>query len=713
MKAPFQRGKHIARLAIAFSALPIAALAGETNIAKPQELPVTVVNGQAGQSSLTLNGNVEVLRNADLIKFGQVTLGDALSRFGSVVVISGKNGEQEITLSGLGSGYTQILLNGSRAPRGFSLDSLPAGNIERVEIIRSASAEAASRGIAGTLNIVLKRVAAVKQSTYLKASVSRGWIQGSAVEGTYSSSDEGGSFFVQVSDRKTLVERRAVSERSSLFEGLQRDAIETVTGPATVHESVFAPKLEWRDSTRSLGFDTLIQISRQERFSRHEELPLTPPAEILRGDVSTAIGRDAYSATLTYRDNAFTEKASLEAKLTASTSERVSEGVQVFNDGTGVASQRALSYPSKDTSLSAKGKLGADLSSISSFEFGGQLDSVNRDEREVLTGAYLLESAYKITILDAALYGRWMGKWADADVQMGIRQEQLTLGYEDSVGKRLRRDFQFIAPQLSWGQRFGDELPSLNVALTRSMRVPDESDFSTRTYYSTFNRRSAPDQQGNPALRPELASSLEISLATPKKAVLDVRGSISFKALEDVITNEVFQEGSTWIMRSVNVGRGRIILADVSMRRRFSIESAKAYEVSYSASANASYSSVALPEGRHSSIPNVVPYQVTLNADLKKRGEDSWSTGVSFVYRALQSYEEAGGAQILNEPRRLLDFYASSSITKSLNVRLSVSNALQGSSTRSFVESSVGKRYVDVTRTNDGPTIRAALEWAI
>jgi iron complex outermembrane receptor protein len=73
------------------------------------------------------------------------------------VTIQGRPGRGgAIRLRGLGSGYTQILLDGERVPAGFSLDSLAPEQIERIEILRAPTAETGARAIAGTINIVTR-----------------------------------------------------------------------------------------------------------------------------------------------------------------------------------------------------------------------------------------------------------------------------------------------------------------------------------------------------------------------------------------------------------------------------------------------------------------------------------------------------------------------------------------------------------------------------
>ena len=59
-------------------------------------------------------------------------------------------------MRGLGSGYTQILLDGERVPPGFSLDSITPEQVERIEILRAPTAETGARAIAGTINIITR-----------------------------------------------------------------------------------------------------------------------------------------------------------------------------------------------------------------------------------------------------------------------------------------------------------------------------------------------------------------------------------------------------------------------------------------------------------------------------------------------------------------------------------------------------------------------------
>jgi iron complex outermembrane receptor protein len=59
-------------------------------------------------------------------------------------------------LRGLGNGFTQILIDGQRVPPGFSVEQLTPEQIERIEILRAPTAETGARAIAGTINIITR-----------------------------------------------------------------------------------------------------------------------------------------------------------------------------------------------------------------------------------------------------------------------------------------------------------------------------------------------------------------------------------------------------------------------------------------------------------------------------------------------------------------------------------------------------------------------------
>lgn len=106
-------------------------------------------------------------------RFEPLTVGDALKRVPSITFLSDILESDGVRMRGLDPGYTQVLINGDRVPggeadRSFFVDRIPAELIERVEVVRSSSANRSGDALAGTINIVLRDALAL-DGGYIRA----------------------------------------------------------------------------------------------------------------------------------------------------------------------------------------------------------------------------------------------------------------------------------------------------------------------------------------------------------------------------------------------------------------------------------------------------------------------------------------------------------------------------------------------------------------
>lgn len=97
-----------------------------------------------------------VIGREDIDRHGDATLGEVLKRLPGVTLGGAPGRGAGIRMRGLGGGYTQILIDGERMPPGFSVEQLTPEQVERIEILRAPTAETGARAIAGTINIVLR-----------------------------------------------------------------------------------------------------------------------------------------------------------------------------------------------------------------------------------------------------------------------------------------------------------------------------------------------------------------------------------------------------------------------------------------------------------------------------------------------------------------------------------------------------------------------------
>src|SRR5690349_6916790 len=173
---PSQRGAWRAALALAWAAAPVAAqvsagdpaVPGTDGISPPAaSVPaggaakldrVEITGGRADEVQERRQSTAAkiIIGRDEIERFGDSTLGEVLKRLPGVTIQGRPGRGGAIRLRGLGSGYTQILLDGERVPPGLSLDSLAPEQIERIEILRAPTAETGARAIAGTINIITR-----------------------------------------------------------------------------------------------------------------------------------------------------------------------------------------------------------------------------------------------------------------------------------------------------------------------------------------------------------------------------------------------------------------------------------------------------------------------------------------------------------------------------------------------------------------------------
>jgi outer membrane receptor protein involved in Fe transport len=161
------RTKLFALTALAPLAFASAAFAADDSaVATAPEAPATV-------EELVINPGVTFRDRTDSAapvlsydqeyfqRFEPVSAGDAMKRVPSVTFLSDVLESDGARLRGLDPAYTQILINGEQVPganadRSFFVDRIPAELIERIEIVRSPSANRSGDAVAGALNIVLR-----------------------------------------------------------------------------------------------------------------------------------------------------------------------------------------------------------------------------------------------------------------------------------------------------------------------------------------------------------------------------------------------------------------------------------------------------------------------------------------------------------------------------------------------------------------------------
>ncbi|MEP4102005.1 TonB-dependent receptor plug domain-containing protein, partial [Paraglaciecola sp.] len=163
------------RLAIAVGAattamtLPSSAVAQE---AVEEVEKISVTGSRIKRTDLEGSSPVQVIMRTDLIASGITNIGDILQEIPAVAgagtntaINNGGSGAVRVSLRGLGSARTLVLLNGRRMPASgtgadasVDLSAIPTAVIERVEVLTDgASAIYGSDAIGGVVNIITRQ----------------------------------------------------------------------------------------------------------------------------------------------------------------------------------------------------------------------------------------------------------------------------------------------------------------------------------------------------------------------------------------------------------------------------------------------------------------------------------------------------------------------------------------------------------------------------
>ncbi|MDR7194131.1 TonB-dependent receptor plug domain-containing protein [Luteimonas terrae] len=149
----------------------------------PKQLDAVVVQGEIAYRNRT--PDIEPVLSYDLEyfqRFEPSTVGDMVKRVPGAAFVGSDIMEYDgVQLRGLGGGYTQVLINGKKVPgagddRSFWVDRIPAEMVDRIEVLRSNSANRSGDAVAGAINIVL-RDAYEFDGSYLRVGVNR-WDDG-------------------------------------------------------------------------------------------------------------------------------------------------------------------------------------------------------------------------------------------------------------------------------------------------------------------------------------------------------------------------------------------------------------------------------------------------------------------------------------------------------------------------------------------------------
>jgi iron complex outermembrane receptor protein len=501
----------------------------------PTELaPVEVTGSRPDDTSERRQSTAAkiVIGREEIERFGDSTLGDVLKRLPGVTMQGRAGRGGAIRLRGLGSGYTQILLDGERVPPGFSLDSIPPDQIERIEILRAPTAETGARAIAGTINIVTRdgyrrrvndvRLTLARENGALQPSAS--WTRNvSSGAWTINYSLSAYHFDHDSSGVTTTVDTLPPDGTVTL---LQQDSGRVRVRGEGVHAT---GRLQWR-SEGETDTVTLTPIAFYNRGRSQRDGVLVQSIGVDPVPYDTSHGDADYASSLLRLNGQWNHRLGsggrVETRAGIGQSRQPSDSVRTEQTGGALSRTLVDRKRTRDDSISGSTKLVETLREAHSLVAGAEIEAIRRNDMRTTTqdGAPLLTEfgdtvSASSTRLAAYAQDEWTvtPNWA---AHAGLRWEGIatrgTVGV-DVPDARNRSSVWSPLLHAVWkpDPKGRDQV---RISLTRSYRSPTLAQLIARPAVNLryplpgANTPTQPDRAGNPDLRPELATGIDVAL---------------------------------------------------------------------------------------------------------------------------------------------------------------------------------------------------------
>lgn len=662
-----------------------------------------------------------VIGRDEIERMGDGSVGEILQRLPGVVVGGRPGRSSSVRLRGLGTGYTQILVNGERLAAGMTLESISPEQIERIEITRGPTAETGAQAVAGTINIILRdgtEARARPDTVHLR------W--------SHDDRDDLGASWnrsVQIDDFSYTLSAHAYRNRS-VDEVVQHTVEKTaLTGGTPTLDQTHRTRTETRRDAVHLGGRLQWRLGPGESFALMPFVMQTRARTGVEQTLDTAVGTGDFTRAAQDGSSRFSLarlNAQWQTRLAPGTRLELKGGVstsrstgQSLRDEYGVpvavqsttetraAAQRARALATgstdpllrqldddrsgRDNWLSTSGKVTQSLGEgRHQVAFGWELERGRRDDERTLrqtaggTTTTLggdLGDDLNVRTLRRALWvqDEWAAtpQWA---VQPGLRWEAITTR-SDRADAPVDHRSSVVTPLLHavWRPEEGGR-DQVRFALTRSWRAPTLAQLvGRRTESVGSNLATNPDRAGNPDLRPELATGLDIAYEHYLPAGGLVSVGVFERRIDQLIRTRTALESvngtDRWVARPQNVGEARTRGLELEARGRLAewLDQPEAPRVELRGNVSVFHSRVDGVPGPDNRIDQQPDWSGSLGADWRVR---DWplTLGASVTYTPAYAVQVDALQRSTTDTRQVIDAYALWSFSPALQLRLSVSN---------------------------------------
>lgn len=640
-----------------------------------------------------------VITREDLLRFGDGNLADLLRRLPGVTPGGRPGRGGEIRMRGMGGGFTQILVDGERMAPGFSIDQIPPEQVERIEIQRAPTAETGARAIAGTINIVLREPLA-KKLNELRASL--GLDHGHWQPNLAWTRNDSFSPALNYSLTTVLNSQRRADDIDTQVRLIPDDG-----SPAQLRTQR-GESLDRRDSLN-------VNARLAWRLGEGESLTLMPFFVVAKGENDSRYaqtGEPRYQAVQTHGDGHFHmlragamymrklgEDVRLDLRANGGRTELRNDSTRLESGGS--QDRRQDDHVSnRDDNLHLNTKLSVQTASEHAWVSGAEFEWGQRDNTRTslqngapLVGLGDFGDQLSARTLRGAVYTQdeWQAnpQW---NLHAGLRYEQIdSRGQAGAALGEVHNVSRVLSPLLHalWKPE-PKSRDQLRMSLTRSYRAASLNDLIARPVFNSQfpsgpNTEYAPDSAGNPYLKPELATGLELAwehylsrggLMSANLFARDIRGLIRRTlTLEDTQLNGA--DVQRWVSRPRNLGNARTYGLELEAKARVDelFDEVPAALVPLQLRANLSLFSSKVDgiPGPHNRIDAQPRFTSNLGLDYRLPGGD-WSLGANWSYTPEILIQQTEILTSRTSKRVVFDAYAAYRVNASFSLRLNLSN---------------------------------------
>ncbi len=632
--------------------------------------------------------NTVVIRHDEITSFGVVTLGEVLKRLPGITVGQTQGKETEIRMRGLGAGYTQVFLNGQPTPQGFSLDSIAPELIERIEIMRTPTAEYSAQAISGVINIVLiNRVRTGQREFKIGATRDNGKY---SPDLNVQLSDHGKGFSYSLAAGLSHNEYEKPSEwvdqitdANGVLKQLHRTS-QQFKGDSNIF--TISPRINWiRDDVDTISFQSLLKIEKRNSVYDEHTARLFGESPIYISNYQQ-LTREIYQ----FRGDLnwvrkLQDDAKIDNKIGVNYNKRSSHNSNLVDATTDDNKYyRNVNSLSREKGVFAVGKYAKNTEDGHSFIIGWDGSLHRRIENRVQTDTFykvakqnFINEEYDAAVSRLAFYAQ--DEWilnSHKSIYVGVRWEGLQTESKGNAIETVHNSYRVWSPifQLVW------KLPSsksdqIRIGLARTYKAPSTVDLMPRRFSTTYNSEVQPDTQGNPQLKPELAQGLDFAYERHYTGGGIISAGASVRYIDDVILRVLSHDADKWISVPANRGKARTHSIELDAKFGLATVISGAPAIDLRANFTRNWSTVDAIPGQNNRLSQQTPISANLGLDYQVPST-SITVGGNFNFQNGGLVKISKESSAYTSVKRTLDLYAGIKIDKRYQLKFMLNNIL-------------------------------------